>query len=114
MASDNAEDRPLKLPMRMHRDRAGQCWADSALLPGYTAAGGDFAAVMDLVTEALVSGILLGALSREAVDLRWQWCDDPGRGIAAWREVKTRGDIAIHSSGQDVPCPCASASTGHR
>jgi hypothetical protein len=87
------------LTMRMHRDRAGNCWADSDNLPGYSAAGPDFTTVMGRLGEACAGDTLLGVPLADLVDLRWQWCRDPARGVVAVSD-------ALGDNGDRPPCPC--------
>jgi hypothetical protein len=96
-------DRRLMVAMRMHRAEPGQCWADSEQLKGYTAAGADFGVVMDLVSEALGNGMLIGALDPDLIDLRWQWCDDPARSVLAIRDVTGGLNVAPTVT----VCPCS-------
>lgn len=90
-----------KLVMRMHRAGPGACWADSEHLPGFTAAGPDFAAVMAQVKSALEQPTFVGVTMAEVVDLRWQWCDDPDRGVLA-----VTSETEWIQRYQPVPCPC--------
>src|SRR5690348_13938722 len=96
-------DPTTNLVMRMHRAGPGACWADSDHLPGFTAAGEDFAAVMGQVWSALEQPTAVRVTLAEVVDLRWQWCDDPSRGVAA---VTPATECRMFGAERPRVCPC--------
>jgi hypothetical protein len=68
--------------LRMHHDHHG-FYADSDDVPGWVITDPDPFEIMRLANEAAEDPQLLGC--QGPVDLRWQWCDDPTRGVAAIR-----------------------------